>query len=685
MPKFFFPTLSAIALAALLAGCASAPGLSYTVPIQPEGSSGYTEKPGWTNAKFAVAAANPLATDAGFQVLKAGGSAVDAAIAVQMVLTLVEPQSSGIGGGAFLLHYNGREVEAFDGRETAPAAADEKLFLGADGKPMPFYDGVVGGRSVGVPGTVRMLEMAHRQHGKLAWAELFKPAITLADGGFKVSARLNTLLASEKYLAKDPVAAAYFYDPAGKPWPVGHVLKNPELAAVLRAIAANGSRALLEGEVAQAIVDKVQKHPTNPGKLSLSDLAGYQPRKRTPICHDYSATGRDYRICGFPPPSSGAIAVGQILGILSNTQAASLPLQAGVPTPAGPAPSADWLYLYTEAARLAFADRALYLGDPDFVQPPAGNWMSLLDPAYLAGRAKLIGQAPGAPSMKVAQPGNPGAVKTSYAPMAPQPEYGTSHISIVDAQGNALAMTTTIEDVFGARQMVKGFVEQRTDRFQLRTHRRRRQAGGQPGAARQTATLLHGADAGVRQGQRPVPPERRQPGRRGDHPLRGQDLVRDAQLGTEPAAGDRPAELRLPQRTQPAGRKALPDPDGGRAAHARCRGARAEHDQRPAGHHARHGERAARAARRGRPAARRRGDGRLKLRRAHFSALFKRKPDLPSVGWSFPAMESGAILPAPGLRHRSPGRSQRACAARISGSCRCSSWAARRTPRSAAP
>jgi gamma-glutamyltranspeptidase/glutathione hydrolase len=458
MPRLFFPALSAIALAALLAGCASAPGLSYTVPIQPEGSSGYTEKPGWTNAKFAVAAANPLATDAGFQVLKAGGSAVDAAIAVQMVLTLVEPQSSGIGGGAFLLHYNGREVEAFDGRETAPAAADEKLFLGADGKPMPFYDGVVGGRSVGVPGTVRMLEMAHRQHGKLAWAELFKPAITLADGGFKVSARLNTLLASEKYLAKDPVAAAYFYDPAGKPWPVGHVLKNPELAAVLRAIAANGSRALLEGEVAQAIVDKVQKHPTNPGKLSLSDLAGYQPRKRTPICHDYAATGKDYRICGFPPPSSGAIAVGQILGILSNTQAASLPLQAGVPTPAGPAPSADWLYLYTEAARLAFADRALYLGDPDFVQPPAGNWMSLLDPAYLAGRAKLIGQAPGAPSMKVAQPGNPGAVKTSYAPMAPQPEYGTSHISIVDAQGNALAMTTTIEDVFGARQMVKGFL-----------------------------------------------------------------------------------------------------------------------------------------------------------------------------------------------------------------------------------
>ncbi len=452
------PALSAIALATLLAGCASAPSLNYTVPAQPEGSSGYTEKPGWTTSKFAVAAANPLATDAGYQVLRAGGSALDAAIAVQMVLTLVEPQSSGIGGGAFLLHYNGREVEAFDGRETAPAAADEKLFIGADGKPMPFYDAVVGGRSVGVPGTVRMLEAAHRQHGKLAWTELFKPAITLAEGGFKVSARLNALLANEKHLAKDPVAAAYFYDAAGKPWPVGHVLKNPELAAVLKAVAANGSKALLEGEVAQAIVNKVQKHPTNPGKLSLADLAAYQPRKRAPICHDHAAAGKAYRVCGFPPPSSGAIAVGQILGILSNTNAAALPLQAGVPNPAGPAPSADWLHLYTEAARLAFADRAQYLGDPDFVQPPAGNWMSLLDPAYLAARAKLINQGPGGPSMKVAKAGDPGAVKTSYAPMQDQPEYGTSHISIVDAQGNALAMTTTIEDAFGARQMVKGFL-----------------------------------------------------------------------------------------------------------------------------------------------------------------------------------------------------------------------------------
>ncbi len=445
-------SLSCVALACLLASCASTQrDFSYTVPSQPEGASGYSEKPGWATSKFAVAAANPLATDAGYQVLKAGGSAIDAAIAVQMVLGLVEPQSSGIGGGAFMLHFNGREVQAFDGRETAPAAADEKLFIGADGKPMPFYDAVVGGRSVGVPGTVRMLEMAHRQHGKLAWAKLFEPAITLADGGFKVSARLNSLLATEVHLKKDPVAAAYFYRADGSPHPVGATLRNPDLAEVLRQIARGGSKALLEGDVAQAMVDKVRSHPSNPGKLSLADLAGYQAVQRAPICSDYRANAHDFRICGFPPPSSGAIAVGQILGILSNTNAAALPLQDGLP-------SADWLHLYTDASRLAFADRAQYLGDPAFVQPPAGNWMSLLDPAYLAERAKLIGQAPGAPSIKTAKPGTPAGTRTSFAPMPEQVEYGTSHISIVDSQGNAVAMTTTIEDGFGARQMVRGFL-----------------------------------------------------------------------------------------------------------------------------------------------------------------------------------------------------------------------------------
>ena len=462
------------ATAFLLVGCAGpadrtptapyrAAGLSAATPLQPEAASGYTAKPGWATHKFSVAAANPLATEAGYQILKAGGSAVDAAIAVQMVLALVEPQSSGIAGGAFLLHFNGREIEAFDGRETAPAAATENLLLGTNGKPLPFYDAVVGGRSVGTPGAVRMLEMAHQPYGKLPWATLFAPAIALAEEGFKVSPRLNTLLVPEVHLKKDPVALAYFYDAKGQPWPVGHLLKNPELAAVLRLIAAGGSKALLEGEVAQAIVSKVQQHPSNPGKLSMADLAGYQAKKRDPLCYDYPAAGKNYRICGMPPPSSGAIAIGEILGVLNFTPAATLPPQrkitdTGIRCIRAPCPgqvervlpSPEWLHLYTEASRLAYADRAQYVGDPDFVQPPSGNWMSLLDPAYLASRAKLIG----AQSMTAATPGKPGGMTTSYAPMGEQYEYGTSHISIIDPFGNAIAMTTTIEDAWGSRQMV---------------------------------------------------------------------------------------------------------------------------------------------------------------------------------------------------------------------------------------
>ncbi len=433
--------------ALLLAACTSTPPhFAYSAPLQPEGSSGYSAKPGWATAKFSVAAANPLATDAGYQILKAGGSAVDAAIAVQMVLSLVEPQSSGIAGGAFLMHFNGKDVEAFDGRETAPASATETLLLESSGKPLAFYAAVVGGRSVGTPGAVRMLEMAHKQYGKLPWAQLFVPAIALAENGFNVSARMNALLLPEVHLKKDPVALAYFYAANGKPWPVGHRLKNPEFAAVLKLIADGGSKALLEGEVAQAIVDKVQKHPVNPGTLAMSDLAGYQAKKREPLCYDYAVATKNYRLCGMPPPSSGTIAIGQILGLLNTTNAASFQLENGLP-------GADWLHLYTEASRLAYADRAQYLGDPDFVQPPAGNWMSLLNPDYLAARAKLIGPQ----SMKTATPGKPAGTKSdavSYAPMANQPEYGTSHISVIDPFGNAIAMSTTIEDVWGSRQMV---------------------------------------------------------------------------------------------------------------------------------------------------------------------------------------------------------------------------------------
>ncbi len=448
-------SLIALLFSACALPTANPPPFVYQSPSaiqQPEGASAITEKKGWATAKFAVAAANPLATDAGYQILKAGGSAIDAAIAVQMVLGLAEPQSSGIGGGAFLLHLAADKkctstaaqspcgLQAFDGRETAPALATENLFMGTDGKPMAFIDAVVGGKSVGAMGTVRMLELAHQQHGKLPWRSLFLPAIQLATEGFSVSPRMNTLLQSEVHLKKDAVAAAYFYDAAGKPWPVGHVLKNPEYAEVLKLIAAHGAKALHEGEIAQAVVNKVQSHPTNSGKLSMADLAGYKPKVREAFCTDYAASQKQYVICGMPPPSSGAIAVAQILGMMKpSAQVAKTDLV-----------HADFLHHYTEASRLAFADRAQYLGDPDFVQAPAGDWKSLVAPDYLASRAKLIGEQ----SMKVAKPGVPAGAKSAYAPMPHQPEFGTSHISIIDGFGNALAMTTTIEDAWGSRQMV---------------------------------------------------------------------------------------------------------------------------------------------------------------------------------------------------------------------------------------
>jgi len=418
--------------------------LRYSVPdqaTQPEAASGNSTKPGWAFTRQAVAAANPLATDAGHQVLRAGGSALDAAIAVQMVLGLVEPQSSGIGGGAFLLHFDGQKVTAHDGRETAPAGARGDMFLD-QGEPLPFDEAVQSGHSVGVPGVVRMLEVAHRQHGRLPWAQLLAPAINLAEQGFRVSPRLHTLLQADALLKQDPLALRFFYQADGQAWPVGHVLRNPEYAHVLRRIAKDGSRALHEGPVAQAMVARTAQAP-RPGTLSLQDLASYQPRMREALCSDHSAVSRAYRICGFPPPSSGQIAIGQILGMLGHTQAQGPELAGGRPSP-------DWLHRYTEASRLAFADRAQYVADPDFVSAPAGDWRSLLASGYLRERSQLIG----AQAMKAAPAGQPGGLTTSFAPMPPQTEYGTSHISVVDAQGRAVAMTTTIEAAFGSRRMV---------------------------------------------------------------------------------------------------------------------------------------------------------------------------------------------------------------------------------------
>ncbi len=430
-----------------MSACTTQPpanALRYSVPdfaVQPEAASGRSAKPGWAFSRQAVAAANPLATDAGHQVLRAGGSALDAAIAVQMVLGLVEPQSSGIGGGAFLLHFDGQKVTAHDGRETAPAGARGDMFMD-QGKPLTFDEAVQSGHSVGVPGVVRMLEAAHRQHGRLPWAQLLAPAITLAEQGFRVSPRLHTLLQADPHLKKDPLAWRFFYNAQGQAWPVGHVLRNPEYAHVLRRIATEGSRALHEGPVAQAMVARTLQAP-RPGTLSLQDLANYQPKEREALCFDHPTPAREVRVCGFPPPSSGHIAIGQILGLLAHTQPQGPELVGGLPSP-------DFLHRYTEASRLAFADRAQYLADPDFVPAPGSHWRSLLAPDYLRQRSQGIGHQ----SMKVAQPGEPGSSPSSFAPMPTQTEFGTSHISVVDAQGRAVAMTSTIEAAFGARRMV---------------------------------------------------------------------------------------------------------------------------------------------------------------------------------------------------------------------------------------
>ena len=465
-PKRAIAVMKVLVVAGLLVGCANSP-VGNVVPtttansnkqttadtaIQPEIASLIRRNTDVYTQKTVVASANPLASQAGLAILQAGGTAVDAAIAIQMVLGLVEPQSSGIGGGAFLLHSRGvgptRLIEAFDGRETAPSGASETLFLNANGQPIPFFEALVGGRAVGTPGVLKMLAMAHQQHGKLPWSQLFEPAIKLAKNGFAISPRLHASLLADAYLRLDPNARAYFYQANGAPYPVGHLLRNPELADVLQRIGNEGADAFYKGELAQAMVDKVQQHPKNPGHLRLQDLAQYQAIKRKVLCFDHMAHTKVLEICGFPPPSSGTIAIGQILGLLQHTpNAFRSPIQGEL--------NADWLHDYAQASRLAFADRALYVADPDFVQAPAGDWQSLLDPAYLKLRAQLIGPT----SLKQTPAGTPlGAQKSVYAPMSDQVEFGTSHISVVDAYGNALAMTTTIESAFGARQMVRGFL-----------------------------------------------------------------------------------------------------------------------------------------------------------------------------------------------------------------------------------
>ena len=431
--------LSLVLLGALCAG----PAFAEVPQKAPEIATAYAEKPGWAAQKFMVAAANPLAADAGYRMLKQGGSANDAAIATQLVLTLVEPQSSGIGGGAFLLYADGRQVQAFDGRETAPAAADDTLFQNPDGNPVSRATGVVGGRSVGAPGVLRMLELAHKEHGKLAWATLFGPAIKLSQDGFPVSQRLNGLLKWDQALKRDPVAAAYFYDKNGQPWPVGHVLKNPALALTLREIARGGADAFYNGRIARDIAAKVASHPSNPGKLTAQDIAGYRARVREPVCSDYKA----WTVCGMPPPSSGGIAIAQMLGMLETKEIGAYPPVDGVP-------DARAIHLFAEAGRLAYADRNRYVADTDFVPLPGAGIAAMLDKGYLAQRAALIGER----SMGRAVAGTPPGMQVAWGLDNALQRPSTSHLVAVDAFGGGLSMTTSVEDAFGARQMVDGFL-----------------------------------------------------------------------------------------------------------------------------------------------------------------------------------------------------------------------------------
>ena len=432
---------------ALLAGAVAlwAAAAAAQAPAEPEGPSGFTPKKAAVATKYMAAAANPLAAEAGREVLRQGGSSLDAVIAMQMVLNLVEPQSSGIGGGAFLVQYDAskKAVTTYDGRETAPAEAAPDMFLDANGQPLPYDEARAGGRAVATPGLLRMLQMAHRDYGRLPWGRLFEPAMRLADSGFVVSPRLARLIAGSPQLREFPGAAGYFFKPDGTPRAAGDRLTNPAFYETLRIIANGGADAFYHGAIARDVVaavddPKAQAPGVPPGTLSLADLALYRAVKRDPVCVVY----RGLHVCGMGPPSSGGIAVGQILGILDHFTLHDL-------SPG----SLEAVHLISEASRLAFADRARYVADSDFLPVPV---KALLAAAYLQRRASLISLTH---AMGHAEAGRLGT-QTGRLPDldAGREAPSTSHITAVDAAGNATAMTTTIEGAFGSRLFVRGFL-----------------------------------------------------------------------------------------------------------------------------------------------------------------------------------------------------------------------------------
>jgi len=370
-------------------------------------------------------------------MLRRGGGAVDAAIAAQMVLNLVEPQSSGLGGGGFLVHWDTKTktLATYDGREVAPMAAKPDRFL-LNGRRMNFYSAMKSARSVGVPGLARMLELAHAKHGKLPWRALFQPAIELAEKGFPVGKRLHKLLRVSRGSAFSPEARKYFFDESGAPWPVGHVLKNPALARTLRTLAGEGANAFYNGPLAAAVIGAMNGAPNSPGDMTYWDFDDYRAKARPPVCASY----RTYKVCGMGPPSSGALTIGYVLQLLEPFDLGTEPLNAGA------------LHLVSEAQKLAYADRGRYMADADFVPVPTG----LLAKSYLDDRRKLIDvNAP----MRRAEPGKPPGVRRgAFGKDGTIEKSGTTHISIVDASGNALSMTTTIESAFGSGLMAGGFL-----------------------------------------------------------------------------------------------------------------------------------------------------------------------------------------------------------------------------------
>lgn len=456
------------ALVLLVALCAIAFKVMWTFgDAPPESATGRRDVELVRTSTTMVVTANPHATRAGLEILRAGGNAIDAAIAVQAMLTLVEPQSSGIGGGAFLLYWDAKErkLEAYDGRETAPEDATPALFLHKDGTKYNFVEAVVGGRSVGVPGVLRALERAHQKHGKTPWKAAFGPAIDLAEEGFEMSPRLHALVRRDPLLRTMPGAREYFYEEDGSAKPVGTLMKNPELAEVLREIALGGAGVFYEGSLARDIVTAVKGavRPTtllagvnlamleagapygigltadepNPGFLDEEDLRSYQAKLREPICRPY----RTWRVCGFPPPTSGGITVLQILGLLERFDLGEL-------DPNAP----ETIHLIAEAERLAYADRDKYIGDPDFVDVPVEG---LLSSEYLKKRSRLIKRNK---AKQRAKPGKPPGVKTAFVTSTSPELPSTSHFVIADREGNVVSMTTSIENVFGSRVFVRGFL-----------------------------------------------------------------------------------------------------------------------------------------------------------------------------------------------------------------------------------